>query len=116
MSSNNSVFDGMFGHMSQVFVDVWGVPFMLKLHDDREIVVSGIYREDNIEWSVHDGVEQRMPWPKLDIRRADLIAAGVLDPEADLDQSELTLNGKTRMLSEIRDDQRVMVKCRVSDF
>jgi hypothetical protein len=113
---NPSVFDGMFWHMSQIFSDVWGAPVTLKLHDGREIVVSGIYREYNIEWSIHDGVDQRMPWPKLDIRRADLIAAGVLDPEADLDQAELTLNGKTRMLSEIRDDQRVMVKCRVSDF
>lgn len=87
MSNIAPAFDQMFGHMSQIFGELWGSDYRIELHDGREIVVRGIYSADHVDWSLHDGVEQRMPWPKLDLRRADLIAAGVSEPESDLGPS-----------------------------
>ncbi|UFM66797.1 hypothetical protein LOS78_12760 [Paracoccus sp. MA] len=105
-------FDEMFAHMSGIFAEIWGAPRALRLTDGREVTVPGIWRPDHVEQQIGDYVSQRDAWPRLDLRRQDLIAAGVTDPESDLHDAIVEIDGKTRRLVEIRDDGRAMVKCR----
>lgn len=107
-------FEAMFGHMTQIFTQLWGAPRVLRLGGDREITVPGIWRPDHVEQQIGDYVSQRVPWPSLDLRREDLVRLGITDPESELYDALVVIDGRERRLVEIRDDYRAMVRCRAA--
>lgn len=57
----------------------------------------------------------RLVWPKLDFRRAELVALGVLSLESGLHAgATLQIGGNPHKLVKIHDDGKLMVRCRVS--
>lgn len=113
--STQPPFAEMFSHMTGVFAEIWGSPYVLTLAGGRVITVSGIWFDDHLDEAITDhDVNQRVVWPKLDFRRAELVGLGLTNPESDLYGATLQIDGSPHKLVKIRDDGKAMVRCRVS--
>lgn len=109
------ILDAMYADMSAVFTASFGASYNVQTVDHGVVPLDAIYRPDNIETIIGDnGATQRMKWPRLDFQRDQLILAGLTDPENDLADAQVSINGRISNITSVEDDGRVMVRCRVS--
>lgn len=112
---NASIFAEMFSDMSRVFADLWGEECAFTLADGRNIVCQAIFVPQHVEQQIGDhGVSQSVNFPRLDIRRADLLSNLISDIEDEMDGAIVTISDRTYYLTEPRDDHRVMLRCRLA--
>jgi hypothetical protein len=112
---SRAIFAEMFSDMSHVFTDLWGQECAFELADGRNIVCQAIFSAQDVEQSIGGhGVAQSMSYPRLDIRRADLLSNLITDLEDEMDGAIVTIDGRTYCITEPRDDHRVMLRCRLA--
>lgn len=103
--------DDMYAAMSSTFTDLWGGGYQITLVDGGVLDVEGIFKMSSREETIGDyGVTQLIDEPRLDVRREQLIAQGVDDPETDLHDATVEVDGTIYRVSKVRDDRKVMVK------
>lgn len=107
---SRAVMRGVYASMSQHFVRLWGEAYTITLVGGEQIEVGGIFKVESREDSVGGYTTQLMDLPRLDVRRVELIDAGIRDPEAEMAGATVEIEGQVYMVDKPRDDRQVMVK------
>lgn len=91
-----------------------GRHFLVTLKDGRTLTVEGVYEPKHEEVFSENGVEILRPWPRIQLRRAQLIAAGVTDPQRGLAGARVLIDDGPVFLEQIRDDGYAFVNAKTS--
>lgn len=88
--------------------------YLVTLKGGRSLMIDGIYEPRHEELFSEGGVEVLRPWPRIQLRRAQLIAGGVTDPNRGLSGARVLIGEETFDLDQVRDDGYVFVAARTS--
>lgn len=114
MNDFEDLFSGLLGG---TLADTFGGGrrFLVTLRGGRMIPdVGGIYEPRHVAVEVGDsGAEFLVPFPRIQLRRDHLKAAGVTDLQSELAGAMVLIDGETVVLDSIRDDGWTFVDARI---